>query len=163
MASLISLVMALLISGLASAKDDCRPKTETVIVNGDSMSPLLKNQQELSLDLNYYNCHPVQVGDIVVFEIPGRKNRIIKKIFAIPGDKYAYTKKTIAINGKPLKNSVGEIYTIDSKMLELFAQSYPILPADSFFALGDQPRGTFDASRMGFIDRKQIVGKIIFP
>lgn len=147
-------------TAMASAKDSCAPRFESVIVNGDSMSPLLKNQQELQLDLNYYSCHTIQAGDLVVFEIPGRKNRIIKKIFAVPGDTYKYRNNQIEINGKILKNSAGENYNIQSKMLELYASSYPVLPKDSYLVLGDQPRGSFDASRMGFIDRQQIVGKV---
>ncbi len=140
----------------------CPPQIEKVIVNGSSMSPLFTSGQTLELDLNYYSCHEINRGDIVVFEVPGRKNRIIKKIYAIPSDKFEYKNQRIFINGKILKNSKNSEYVIDSKMLRLFADSYPTIPKDSYLLLGDSPSGSFDGSKMGFIDQKQILGKIIF-
>ncbi len=143
-----------------AADSNCAKNLETVIVNGTSMIPLLKDKEEVELDKNYYSCNSIKRGDIVVFEIPGRQNRIIKRVHAIPGDKFEYKKNKIIINGKIAKNSAGEEYNVDSKMLLLYSKDYPILPQDSFLVLGDQPRGTFDASRMGFIDRKQIIGNV---
>ncbi|NUN06848.1 MAG: signal peptidase I [Bdellovibrio sp.] len=139
----------------------CPSRIEQVIVNGSSMSPLFVDGQALDLDLNYYSCHEIKRGDIIVFEIPGRKNRIIKKIYAIPSDKFEYKNQRIFINGKTLKNSKNSEYVIDSKMLRLFADSYPTIPKDSYLLLGDSTSGSFDGSKMGFIDRKQVLGKII--
>lgn len=124
------------------------------------MSPMFTDKQTLNLDSNYYTCHDIHRDDIVVFEIPGRKKRVIKKVFAIPTDRFEYKDQRIFINEKAIKNSKGIEYVINSKMLKLFADSYPIVPANSYFVLGDSPSGTFDGSKMGFIDRKQIVGKI---
>lgn len=140
----------------------CAPNIEQVIVNGSSMYPLFTDKQTLDLDLSYYTCHPIKQGDIIVFEIPGRANRIIKKVFGVPGDKFEYKNLRIFINGKIIKNSQNAEYKIDSKMLKLFADSYPVIPKDSYFVLGDSPSGSFDGSKMGFIDIKQIVGKIIY-
>lgn len=139
----------------------CIPKIEQVIVNGSSMSPLFTHKQNLNLDLTYYSCHPIKQGDIIVFEIPGRANRIVKKVFGVPKDSFEYKNLRILINGKIIKNSQNTEYKIDSKMLKLFADSYPFIPQDSYFVLGDSPSGSFDGSKMGFIDRKQILGKII--
>lgn len=125
------------------------------------MSPQLTNGQTLNLDLNYYACHEIKRGDIIVFEIPGRKNRIIKKVFALPADKFEYKNRRIWINGKTAKNSKNLEYVIDSKMLKLFADSYPVVPANSYLVLGDNPTGSFDGSKMGFIDRKQILGRVV--
>ncbi len=144
----------------SSAQSTCKEKIETVIVNGDSMLPLLKNQQEVSLDLNYYSCHEIQKSDVIVFEVQGRKNRIVKKVYGVPGDKFEYKNNFLSVNGQRLHNSAGKDFKISSKMLELYANSYPTLPKDSYLVLGDQPGGSFDASRMGLIDRKQILGKV---
>ncbi|AGH94857.1 signal peptidase I [Pseudobdellovibrio exovorus] len=69
--------------------------------------------------------------------------------------------KKILINGKPLQNSAKQAYEIDSKMLKLYADSYPVIPENSYLVLGDNSSGSFDASHFGFIDRKQIVGRVI--
>lgn len=155
-------LLCLLLLKTSWAQSKCPEKIEQVIVNGNSMAPLFSDKQDLNLDLAYYTCHPIKSGDIVVFQIPGRENRIIKKVFGKPGDKFEYKNLHIFINGNILKNSQNIAYKIDSKMLKLFADSYPTIPKDSYFVLGDSPSGSFDGSRMGFIDRKQIVGKIIY-
>lgn len=157
----ISLLILTNLSAQSFATDkSCSRDIEIVIVNGTSMSPQLKDKEEVSLDKNFYSCNQIKRGDIIVFEIPGRKNRIIKKVYAIPGDKFEYKNGHIYINGKIAKNSVNQEYKIESKMLQLYATDYPQLPKDSYLVLGDEPHGTFDASKMGFIDRKQIVGHV---
>lgn len=147
--------------GLANVSSACQEKITEVIVNGDSMSPLFKSGQEIKVDKNYYSCNSPQRGDIVIFEIAGRPNHIIKKIFGTSGDKFEYKNNNILINGKPLQNSAGVKYVVDSKMLKLYAESYPTIPTNSYLVLGDNPTGSFDASRFGFIDRKQLVGRVI--
>ena len=162
MNSLSSFIVIVFLSlDAAYANSSCSEKTEMVIVNGDSMSPLLKSGQELKVDKNYYACKAPHRGDIIIFEIAGRKNQVIKKIFGIAGDKFEYKDKKILINGKPLQNSAKQAYEIDSKMLKLYADSYPVIPENSYLVLGDNSSGSFDASRFGFIDRKQIVGRVI--
>ncbi|MCB0347579.1 MAG: signal peptidase I [Bdellovibrionales bacterium] len=142
------------------AKQDCNTSTQQVIVNGTSMSPLFKDKQELKVIKNYYSCHDIQRGDIIVFEQSGRKNLLIKSVIAIPGDKFEYKNLQIYINGKIQKNSSGVVYSIKSKMLSLYSKSYPVLPKDSYLVLGDNPQGTLDASAYGLIGREQIQGKV---
>lgn len=145
------------IEGLAA----CKSVIEKMTVNGQSMSPLLLAGQDLSVDKNYYSCHKPGRSDIIVFAIEGRANKIVKKIFGVPGDKFEYKNNNIIINNQPVKNSTGTVYTIESKMLKLFAESYPVIPENSYLILGDNPTGSFDGSKFGFIDRKQIVGKVL--
>lgn len=146
---------------LKSAECISKPEYEIVLINGDSMSPALKPNQEIKIAKNAYHCKDPKIGDIVIFEIPSRKNRIIKKIYAIPGDTFEYKDSKIFINKKILKNSESKVFRINSKMLSLYAKSYPKLPSDSYLVLGEKINGSFDASQMGFIDRKQIVGKLV--
>lgn len=159
---IISLTLAnTVLASASSSSQKCVPKIEKVIVNGTSMSPLLKDKQEVELNLNHYLCHPIKTGDIIVFESPGRPHRIIKTVFGIPKDKFEYKNNRIYINGKIIKNSGNKEYVLESKMLKLYSESYPTIPEDSYLVMGDEPSGSFDASKVGFIHRQQIVGKVL--
>lgn len=133
--------------------------SKTVYVRGDSMSPYLKAEDPLTIYPDFYQCHPIQRGDMVILQITKEQNPIVKFVKAIPGDRFTYKEDHIYINGKLLRNSQNKPYKIQSKMLQLYSTSYPVLPSDSYLVLGDQEGGSLDASKFGLIDKKQILGK----
>jgi signal peptidase I len=128
-------------------------------VNGDSMSPFLKNGEEIIFKKGFYDCNSVERGDMMVFSHAGNKNPLVKLVKAREGDRFQYDGSTLRVNGKILKNSEGKEYSISSKMLNLYATSYPVLPEDTFLVLGDNPSGTKDASKFGLIHFSQVLGK----
>jgi len=134
---------------------------QIVIVNGNSMSPLIKDGDELMYLKGYYDCNEVKRGDVVILNQSGNENFIIKQIVGIPKDTFEYKNKLIYINGIELKNSQNISYSIDSKMLRLYANSYPILPENTYLILGDNPYGTFDSSKFGLVSKQEIVGKVV--
>lgn len=140
----------------------CGLHVKSFTVRGDSMSPLLKSAQEIRVSLDYYKCHRPVVGDIVIIKITDDRNEIVKKVVGGPGDFFEYRNRNIYINKKLLKNSQGQAYALDSKMLELYAKSYPTLPKDTYLVMGDNISGTLDSSKFGMIDIRQITGKVLF-
>ena len=100
---------------------------QSFIVNGNSMSPLILDKQEVIVLMYYYNCNEVKRGDVVILNQSGNDNLIIKQIKAIPNDTFEYKNKLIYINGIELKNSQNISYDIDSKMLKLVCNNFRIL------------------------------------
>lgn len=125
------------------------------------MSPLFKHDQEILVQNGYYACHSVRRGDVITFTHKGHKNLLIKRVIAIPGDRYRYEAKHIYINDKIATNSDGLNFEIESKMLALYAKSYPVIPTENYLVLGDQPGGSLDASKFGLIEKNQIVGRVM--
>lgn len=151
--------MSLFLTYLFAA--NCGLQVKPFTVRGDSMSPLLKSGQEIKVSLDYYKCHQPASGDIVIIKITEDRNEIVKKVVGGPGDVFEYRNRNIYINKKLLKNSQGKIYSVDSKMLELYAKSYPTLPKDTYLVMGENIGGTLDSSRFGMIDVRQITGKVL--
>ena len=139
----------------------CPTQNQKVTINGNSMSPLFKHDQEVLVQNGYYACHTVRRGDVITLTHTGHKNLLIKRVIAIPGDKYRYEAKHIYINGKIATNSDGLNFEIESKMLALYAKSYPVIPAENYLVLGDQPGGSLDASKFGLIEKNQIIGRVM--
>jgi len=153
----------------AKTNSDCVTAQTEKTVRGSSMEPLIKAGQTLILLENYYQCHPVQRGDIVAYNYAGNDVPIIKIVKAIPGDSWRIKKEyqqnsyQIIVNDKPLKNSEGKYYQIPEsniKMLKLYAKSYPLLPDNTYLILGNNISGSLDATRFGLVSKSDILGKV---
>lgn len=136
-------------------------KNQTIVVEGSSMSPLIRDVEELIEQVGYYNCNQVQRGDVITYNYSGNENLLIKQIKAVENDTFEYRNKKIYINNQTLKNSVGDEYVIDSKMLKLYADSYPIIPKDTYLILGDNTKSSLDSSEFGLVDISDIVGRVV--
>jgi signal peptidase I len=153
---------------LTEKYQNCSVKTEGKIVKGDSLEPLIKNGQTVKVLLGYYNCHPIQRNDIVLYNYSGNKNPIIKTVKGVPGDRFSLEKTNngwyISINGEILKNSQSQPYILDYrgyKVLSLYERSYKgTIPEDAYLILGNLPYGSLDSSHFGFVGRKDFLGKV---
>ena len=105
-------------------------------------------------------------GDIIVFRYPQDEKRdFIKRIVAIPGERVQIRGHQVFVNGRPLP----EPYT-------KFADSSPargseaycgyaygceptMVPADSYFVMGDNRDNSQDSRYWGFVKRDKIKGK----
>ncbi len=145
-------------------KEDTKKISEDIreeTVQGNSMLPLITNGQTIRYNHGYYQDHKVERSDIVIADVAAHSGLIIKRVVWIPGDVWSYSGWTIILNGNILKNTAGEVYNIQSKMLMLYSESYPIIPQDTFLILGDQISGTLDASKFWLISLPELVGKVI--
>ena len=147
----------------------CIVKVKFFQVRGNSLSPLINPGQTIKLLYGYYNCHPVERGDIIAYNYAGNDAPIIKIVKAVPGDKWQLKKNNrqnsyqIMVNGGPLKNSDGKSYRIaesNIKMLKLYVQDYPTIPQNTYLILCNQLSGSLDATRFGLIDKSDILGKL---
>lgn len=148
---------------------DCVSKTEERIIRGDSISGIAENGQTVRILFDYYKCHEVQKGDIVILNFAGRPEPLIKIVKAVPGDSFKLAVASssgvwnIFINGEMAKNSLGQAYAFNQKgyqMLSLYANDYyGVIPANAYLVLGNAANGSLDSSRFGLISKSEIVGK----
>ena len=145
---------------LANYRDttDVRGFYPSFIVNGSSMSPRIEDGEEVLFDVNYTD---LKRGDVVLLNFSRNRNLLIKQVKGVPNDSLGFDDNRIFINGEVLTNSVGEMYYIDSKVLELFALDYPIIPENTYLLLGDVVNGSMDASQFGLADRNSIYARVV--
>tara|TARA_Y100000816_G_scaffold141635_1_gene100343 strand:+ start:96 stop:833 length:738 start_codon:yes stop_codon:yes gene_type:complete len=122
-------------------------------------------------------------SDVVVFQYPQNKNiNYIKRVVALPGDKVEYINKEIFINGKRFRQSplIGNLstseYDTNSVYKEIsFTKSYKVLknssppqnfsyivPANSYFVLGDNRDNSNDSRYWGPVPFENIIGKAFY-
>jgi signal peptidase I len=125
-----------------------------------------------------------QRGDIIVFRHLDNKD-LIKRVVGLPGDKIKYIDGNLYINEQQIENkSLGHILDLDvngirSKLIEKTEQldgikhqiylnprvreSYKysdmVIPADSYFVMGDNRNNSVDSRYWGVVADKQIIGK----
>jgi signal peptidase I len=131
---------------------------QPVRVEGTSMLPRLDDQDRLFINKFVYRFMAIERGDVVVFHYPRDPEKsYIKRVIALPGDRLRIDHGTVWLNGQPQSEPyIPEEYR-DSA-------SYPetVIPADSYFMMGDHRCISSDSRAFGPVERKFIYGKAVF-
>lgn len=130
---------------------------ETVLVEGSSMLPTLRNRDRLAVNKIGYRFGSPQYGDIVVFEYPGDPSLIfIKRVIGLEGDRVEVRDHRVYLNGTELK----EPYINESPIMD-----YPesTVPKGTVFVLGDNRNDSRDSrfSDVGFVPLGNIRGEAV--
>jgi signal peptidase I len=132
---------------------------EPRFIPSSSMEPTLNIHDRLVVEKISYRLHPPRFGDVVVFHPPTvlinqgfqYDQAFIKRIIGLPGQQVEVHDRTVYIDGQALKEGYiaeGPDYILPSVMV----------PADSFFVMGDNRNNSRDSHVWGFLPRKNIIG-----
>ncbi len=98
-------------------------------------------------------------GDVIVFKYPNDPNTAyVKRLIGLPGEKLEMIGRTIYINGQPLKENYTQ-YIDPGSIYEHFGPYY--IPADCYFAMGDNRDNSQDSRYWGFVPRDHFLGKAL--
>jgi signal peptidase I len=130
----------------------------------------------------------VQRGDIVVFLSPAEPGLyVVKRVIGVPGDHIHLRDGVVYRNGQPL----AEPYAIHNGTSDPYRDNFPdvspsddygaapteewrltmgshivngdlVVPADEFYAMGDNRDVSYDSRYWGFIPRENIIGRPVF-
>ncbi len=130
-------------------------------VEGSSMYGTLHNSEFVLVNKLAYTRSEPRHGDIIVFNYPeDPSEQFVKRIIALPGDSIEIRQGNVYVNGE----KIIEPYIDRGAQLAGFANrdelSVRTVPAESYFVMGDNRRGSRDSREWGFLPRKYIVGKV---
>ena len=123
----------------------------------------------------YKRADPVR-GDIIVFDSQVSDLKLVKRVIGVPGDVVELTDNVLRINGTQLSyesvSSTGstqdfaedlmgvEHYVRVSKSGSALSSFKPVIvPADTYLALGDNRDNSSDSRVIGFVPRREVVGR----
>lgn len=131
---------------------------QPVKVEGTSMMPSLDDQERIFINKFVYRLEPIQRGDIVVFRYPRDPAKsFIKRVIGVAGDHVRIENGRVYLNGKTLvEDYVPRAYQDDRSYREI------VVPADSFFVLGDHRSLSNDSRDFGPVEVSFIYGKAVF-
>jgi signal peptidase I len=125
----------------------------------------------------------VRRGDIIVFKYPvDPRQHFVKRVIGIPGDRLKLVNRQVYVNGNaidepyarhtgivriPFRDDFPELETLDTgvqadwwlQMKKLVQEGQLIVPADSYFVMGDNRDDSLDSRYWGFVPRENIVGR----
>lgn len=131
---------------------------QPVKVEGGSMEPGLEDQERIFINKIIYRWESISRGDIVVFRYPrDPRKSFIKRVIGLPGDRVRIAFGHVYLNGRTVEEDYVPEEFLDTK-------SYPetIVPADSYFVLGDHRSMSNDSRDFGPVQRGYIYGKAVF-
>ena len=122
-------------------------------ISGDSMSPTLEHDEIVVL----FKTNSLKRGDLVAFYYQGKI--LLKRVIALP-------EETVVIDGKGNvyvnEQMLEEPYVLEKSLGDCDLQFPYVVPAASYFVLGDQRTNSVDSrnSVIGTIKMEDIIGKI---
>ncbi|HEV8601543.1 MAG TPA: signal peptidase I [Patescibacteria group bacterium] len=139
------------------------------IVSGSSMEPNFSHGQYLIIDeLSYRLRAPIR-GEVIVLHYPkDRKQFFIKRIVGLPGE-------TVEIdNGRVTVTNAEQKITLEEPYLQNQGLTFPhnttvvggkktiTLSSTEYFMLGDNRLASSDSRDWGPLDKKDMVGRVLF-
>ncbi|GCE13911.1 hypothetical protein KTT_37700 [Tengunoibacter tsumagoiensis] len=126
-------------------------------IDGMSMEPTLHNGELMIVDKWSYAFHAPARGDIIVFVAPPNPSQdYVKRVIGLPGDVISIQNTTISINGKVLR----EPYIAPENQGNPYSSFVDrVIPANTFFVLGDNRNGSSDSRAWGCVPRGNIIGR----
>lgn len=164
-----ALALLILVVFLLPQKEPCEVVRREVEVRGVSLSGLIEEGELVVLEQGAYACNPILRKDVVAYRFAGKSEPIIKIVQGVPGDNFLvepFQNKGyhLRLNGALLltTNNVPYLFTEErAKVLKLYEESYHgVIPNESYLILGNDPAGTVDSSRFGFVHQSDIIGRI---
>jgi signal peptidase I len=117
-----------------------------------SMAPTLEAGDQIVVT-RYVRSHPER-GDVIVFRSPRAGGELmVKRVIALPGDLVDSRLGRVRIGGHTLP----EPYVL--RTASTGAIEAQIVPADSYFVLGDNRDDSVDSRSWGYVPRSEVVGR----
>ncbi len=129
---------------------------QAMVVQGPSMKPnLTYNQRVIVERITYCFIHSPRRGDVVIVDMPGEKELLVKRAVALPGETVAVQDGWVFINGQSLE----EPWATCQGGLD-----YPPtrVPPGHVFVLGDNREVSRDSRFFGPVPVGQIGGQVRF-
>ncbi len=126
------------------------------VVDGESMSPYLKDGEHLLVDRLAYRLTPPSCGEVVVLRDPGQPGvDCVKRIVGLPGEHIQMDRERVLVNGQHLAES----YVDKNAAPETPSPSQWSLDDHEYLVLGDNRKDSRDSRAFGPVNLSHIVGK----
>lgn len=136
-------------------------------VDGVSMEPTFHTGDRVFIDEIGYRLFGLDRFDIIVFHA-NNKDDYVKRVIGLPGDVIEYKNDKLYVNGKYVKEQYLDPWKKQNKEMKI-TEDFTLeeltgkkkVPKGKLFVMGDNRLKSYDSREFGFIDEKQVVGKVL--
>lgn len=133
---------------------------ELLLVTGNSMHPILKNNEQIIGEKISLNLREPKRGEIVIFRHPQESILIIKRVVGLPEEKVRIENDQIFINGKILEEPYLE--NVDTRPGKTITEGKEhTIPEDHYLLLGDNRNESMDGRTWGFLPKENITSRAL--
>lgn len=134
-------------------------------VNGRSMEPTFYDEETFLVNKFTLLYRQPRRGEIIQFVDPERNELVIKRVIGLPGEQVR-----IAANQVTIFSPDGRTFVLDEPYLgeyvqtysdTRFAKTYPTVPTNGYFLMGDNREHSTDSREIGPVGRGYITGLVI--
>src|SRR3972149_605445 len=133
-------------------------------VSGNSMYPTFLDKQYVLTNIIALKFGQPKYGDTIVFKAPNDSEKdYIKRVIGVPGDRIMVRNGDVYVNEQllnPNEYLTSSVKTYGGSFLKENASV--LVPADSYFVMGDNRNGSSDSREWGFVPLRSIVGRSFF-
>ncbi|HAM71494.1 MAG TPA: signal peptidase I [Verrucomicrobiales bacterium] len=126
------------------------------VVSGDSMLPTLLDGTVHLAYRRAYRGHPPERGDIVLINIAGGRQILVKRIIGLPGDRFSIREGEVLINGESLAEPYIHHPNRSWNLPEI------ILRPEEYFFIGDNRSMDMASHTADTVRGERIMGRVIF-
>jgi signal peptidase I len=181
--SLVVFISLMLVfrSAVADWNDVPTGSMKPTIVEGDRIL-VDKMAYDLRLPFTHISLLKIadpQAGDIIIFDSEVADKKLVKRVVGIPGDIISMSDNVLSINGHPLPykeakenkvpsgyqehieqlNGIAHFVRFNNNGSQLSNFDAVTVPKGYYLALGDNRDNSADSRVIGFVPRKEIVGR----
>ncbi|MGL9727268.1 signal peptidase I [Enterococcus sp. DIV0756] len=127
-------------------------------ISGTSMSPTLTEKDMVLVKKR----DPIRRYDIIAFSVKGEKGKFVKRVIGMPGDTMFIRNDRMVLNiGEQGEFETTYTFQLSPAVAEEF-QALTEIPKGLYFTTGDHIDVSKDSRTFGFVQKKEVEGKVQF-
>lgn len=149
---------------------ECVQASQLHSMRQPDMGALLEKNQQYKILVGYYDCNPIERGDLVAFLVPDAERPVVRVVRGLPGDQIEVRavegdKWEVLVNGDPAFEPNAQVMwtppTASPLLQEVLLKQDNILRENEYLVLAVSRLGEADSLSLGPTAKTQITGKIM--